>query len=114
MSRPKGQGMVATAAAKLTPVRPIPSGIGTSPSAPITLDPADEAKVRAVQRQVAEHKAALGDLQLRYESSKGHIMTALAGCEQRALAIANEAALAKGIDPAAHAFDWQTLSFTPK
>lgn len=90
-----------------------PSGIGKSPSAP-TLDEGDAKKVRDLVAQVGRQKAAMGDLQLRYESQKAQIVAALQDLERRALAIANEAAVAKGLDPASHTFDWQTLSFTPK
>lgn len=88
------------------------TGIGTSPSGPsMRLDPTDEAKVRDIQRQAAEHKAALGEVQMRYDRQKAVIMDMLNRCDTRAASIVGEAALAKGLDPATAQVDWNTYTF---
>lgn len=91
---------------------PNPTGIGASPS--MRLEPSDEAKVRDIQRQAAEHKAALGEIQMRYDRQKAIIMDMLNRCDTRAASIVGEAALAKGLDPAAVQLDWNTYTFVTK
>lgn len=85
------------------------AGVETGPS--MRLEPTDEAKVRDIQRQAAEHKAALGEVQMRYDRQKAVIMDMLNRCDTRAASIVGEAALAKGLDPATAQVDWNTYTF---
>lgn len=88
------------------------AGVKMGPN--LKLDPTDEAKVRDIQRQAAEHKAALGEIQMRHERQKAIIMDMLNRCDARAASIVGEAAMAKGLDPAAVQLDWNTYTFVTK
>ncbi len=78
------------------------------------LDGADEAKVRNLQRQVADSKHELGDLQLGYEATKARIVKQLADLTKRADGVIVEVAQTRGLDPATVTFDWNTLAFARK
>lgn len=110
--QPNPTGIGTTPSAEGFRLDPIPEGIGTVPNSPsMRLEPTDEAKVRDIQRQAAEHKAALGEVQMRYDRQKAVIMDMLNRCDTRAASIVGEAALAKGLDPASVHLDWNTYTF---
>lgn len=88
------------------------AGVEMGPN--LKLEPTDESKVRDIQRQAAEHKAALGEIQMRHERQKAIIMDMLNRCDSRAVTIVGEAAMAKGLDPATAQLDWSTYTFVTK
>lgn len=74
----------------------------------------DVARVRALQRQIAEGKMQLATMTLQFDSAKGRLVQGLAELEQRAVQLVNDEALSRGLDPAKTNFDWDSLAYSAK
>lgn len=83
-------------------------------AAPQTLAEPDVARVRALQRQIAEGKMQLATMTLQFDSAKGRLVQGLAELEQRAVQLVNDEALSRGLVPAKTNFDWDSLAYSPK